>query len=305
MAPEPCKVLFVCTGNACRSQMAEGWLRVLGGPRVEVRSAGVEAHGLDPRAVAVMREAGVDLSGQRSTRLGPEMLAWADLVVTVCGHADARCPALPPGTRREHWPLEDPARAGGDEAAQLEAFRAVRDEIRRRVEGLLERLPSPVQVVHLDEVPLEPWSHGRRFAARMAQVGRLAGARKLGCRLVELPPGKAAWPMHAHHANEELFVILAGSGCLRLGGRRLPLRTGDLVAVPPGPGSEHQILNDGEEPLRYLVVSTMEEPDVVTYADSRKVAVLAGSPPGGNKARRTLELFLPLGAAVDYWAGED
>ncbi len=162
MAPEPCKVLCVCTGNACRSQMAAGWLRVLGGSRVEVRSAGMEAHGLDPRAVVVMREAGVDLSGQRPTRLGPEALAWADLVVTVCGHADARLPGPAAGTRREHWPLADPTRAGGDEAAHLEAFHAVRDEIRRRVEGLLQRLPPPVQVGIWTR---RPWSRGATAGA--------------------------------------------------------------------------------------------------------------------------------------------
>ncbi|ROR32006.1 arsenate reductase (thioredoxin) [Inmirania thermothiophila] len=134
------RVLFLCTGNSCRSQMAEGWLRALGRGRVEVQSAGIEAHGKNPRAIAVMAEAGVDISDQESTRLTPEMLAWADLVVTVCGHADAHCPTLPPGTRRLHWPLEDPARAQGSEAEVMAVFRATRDEIRRRVEDLLDTL---------------------------------------------------------------------------------------------------------------------------------------------------------------------
>jgi len=134
------RLLFVCTGNACRSQMAEGWARALGGAGIEVRSAGIEAHGLNPRAVTVMGEAGVDISGQRSTRLTPEMLDWADWVVTVCGHADEHCPALPPGTHREHWPLEDPARAAGTEDEVMAVFRASRDEIRRRVADLLRRI---------------------------------------------------------------------------------------------------------------------------------------------------------------------
>jgi arsenate reductase len=133
-------VLFVCTGNSCRSQMAEGWLRALGGGRFGADSAGIEAHGQNPRAIAVMHEAGVDISGQQSSILSDAQLQWADLVITVCGHADETCPMLPPGTLKEHWPLDDPARAGGGEEEILRQFRASRDEIRRRVTGLIERL---------------------------------------------------------------------------------------------------------------------------------------------------------------------
>jgi arsenate reductase len=124
--------------------MAEGWARHLGenwgGDWLEVQSAGIEAHGKNPRAIAVMREAGVDISGQESKRLTDEMLDWADLVVTVCGHADEQCPVLPPGTRKEHWPLEDPAKATGTEEATMAVFRASRDNIRQRVEALLSTL---------------------------------------------------------------------------------------------------------------------------------------------------------------------
>jgi arsenate reductase (thioredoxin) len=133
------KLLFLCTGNACRSQMAAGWARHLGNAELEVRSAGIEAHGLNPRAVTVMREAGVDISGQQSTVVTPAMLKWADLVVTVCGHADEHCPLLPPGRLKEHWPLDDPARASGDEAAIMQVFQACRDDIRGRVTDLLMR----------------------------------------------------------------------------------------------------------------------------------------------------------------------
>jgi arsenate reductase (thioredoxin) len=135
-------VLFVCTGNSCRSQMAEGWLRALGGDRFGVDSAGIEAHGLNPRAIAVMAEAGVDISAQASTRLTQEQLQWADLVVTVCGHADETCPVLPPGTRKEHWPLEDPAKAAGREDEIMGVFRAVRDQARQRVADLIRRLAA-------------------------------------------------------------------------------------------------------------------------------------------------------------------
>ncbi len=138
----PLRVLFLCTGNACRSQMAEGWARHLGRGRLEARSAGIEVHGQDPRAIAVMREAGVDISKQPSTRVDDTLLRWADLVVTVCGHADEHCPVLPPRTERAHWPLEDPARARGSEAEVMALFRAIRDEIRDRVRVLVDARPG-------------------------------------------------------------------------------------------------------------------------------------------------------------------
>ncbi len=135
-------LLFLCTGNSCRSQMAEGFARTLAGGAVNAMSAGIEAHGKNPRAIAVMLEAGVDISQQESTRLDDAMLAAADYVVTVCGHADEQCPILPPGVKKEHWPLADPARATGSDEEILDVFRAKRDEIRNRVADLLERLAS-------------------------------------------------------------------------------------------------------------------------------------------------------------------
>ena len=134
---EPLRILFLCTGNSCRSQMAEGWTRRLGGDRVVVASAGIEAHGQNPCAITVMGEAGIDISAQQSTVLTRNMLEQADLVVTVCGHADEVCPALPHGTRKIHWPLNDPARATGTEEEILGVFRATRDEVARRVAVLL------------------------------------------------------------------------------------------------------------------------------------------------------------------------
>jgi arsenate reductase len=133
-------ILFLCTGNSCRSQIAEGWARYYAGDRHSIQSAGIEAHGKNPRAIAVMQEAGVDISGQQSTRVSDAMLQAADLVVTVCGHADEHCPALPPGNRKEHWPLDDPARATGSEESVMQVFRASREDIRQRVTTLLESL---------------------------------------------------------------------------------------------------------------------------------------------------------------------
>ena len=143
MCENKTSILFLCTGNSCRSQMAEGWARALGGDSVRVHSAGIEAHGKNPRAIAVMAEVGVDISRQQSTRLEPKMLEEVDWVVTVCGHADAHCPSLPAGISRLHWPLDDPARATGSEEDIMAVFRACRDEIRARVQVLLDDLAQP------------------------------------------------------------------------------------------------------------------------------------------------------------------
>lgn len=130
------RILFLCTGNSCRSQMAEGWARHFS-PKDQIMSAGIEAHGLNPFAVQVMSEAGVDISRQESTLLSEYSLDEFDMIVTVCGDADEKCPVLPKGVRKEHWPLEDPASIEGGEEVKLEGFRAIRDEIRDRVGKLL------------------------------------------------------------------------------------------------------------------------------------------------------------------------
>jgi len=137
-------ILFLCTGNSCRSQMAEGWAHQLGGNRVVVQSAGIEAHGKNPRAIAVMREAGIDISSQESTIITEAMLDKADIVVTVCGHADEQCPVLPAKVKKIHWPLTDPAKATGSEEAIMNEFRATRDEVKKRVTDLLAQLSKGV-----------------------------------------------------------------------------------------------------------------------------------------------------------------
>lgn len=139
------KLLFLCTGNSCRSQMAEGWARHLKGDQIEAHSAGIEKHGMNPYAVKVMAEAGVDITGQRSktlTELGP--LAF-DYVVTVCGHANEHCPVFPGKTKVVHVGFEDPpklTKAMPDGEAKLAVYRRVRDEIRRFVETLPAALPN-------------------------------------------------------------------------------------------------------------------------------------------------------------------
>ena len=132
------KVLFLCTGNACRSQMAEGWARHLVGDRLEAFSAGTCPRGLDPRAVRVMAEEGVDISGQRSKHVDEVCHIPFDYVVTVCDRARDACPVFPGKVRLLHAGFEDPAAAQGTEEEVLALFRRVRDEIRR----FIERLPA-------------------------------------------------------------------------------------------------------------------------------------------------------------------
>jgi len=132
------RVLFLCTGNSCRSQMAEGWLRELAGDRFEVFSAGIEAHGKNPRAIDAMAEAGVDISAQQSEILDTELLKTIDLLVTVCGHADGHCPVIPVACTKVHWPFDDPASATGSEAEIMAEFARVRDQIRSRIETFVQ-----------------------------------------------------------------------------------------------------------------------------------------------------------------------
>ena len=136
-------LLFLCTGNSCRSQMAEGWARALLGDRVEAHSAGTDPGPLDPRAVRVMAEAGVDIAAQRSKRLDELGNVDFDAVITVCDSAARRCPVVPGPVRRLHAGFDDPPRLaarGASEDEALRHYRRVRDEIRSFVEGLPEAL---------------------------------------------------------------------------------------------------------------------------------------------------------------------
>ena len=125
------KILILCTGNSCRSHMAEGALREAAGDRVEVLSAGSEPAGfVHPMAIAVMREVGIDLSVHQSKSLDQFLDAGIHTVITVCSNADAACPLFPGQMARHHWGFEDPAHAQGSEEEVLEVFRDVRDRIR-------------------------------------------------------------------------------------------------------------------------------------------------------------------------------
>jgi len=137
------KVLFLCTGNSCRSQMAEGWAHALKSDSIEPYSAGIETHGMNPNAMQVMKEAGVDISGQHSKLLSSIMDVPFDYVVTVCGHADESCPAFMGKTKVVHVGFDDPpalAKLVDSEEEKLDCYRRVRDEIRAYVETLPESL---------------------------------------------------------------------------------------------------------------------------------------------------------------------
>jgi two-component system phosphate regulon sensor histidine kinase PhoR len=129
-------ILFLCTGNSCRSQMAEGFARQLSDGRLRIFSAGTEPKGIHPLAVRVMREAGVDISAQHSKGLDEIPLGQIDQLITLCGDAAETCPTLPAKIVRTHWPLADPALATGDEEEVMKIFRQVRDDIRARVQAL-------------------------------------------------------------------------------------------------------------------------------------------------------------------------
>jgi arsenate reductase len=135
--PSPRRVLFICTHNSARSQMAEGMLRTWGGGRYEAYSAGTEATLVRPLAIVVMDELGIDLRAQTSKTLGRYLDQPFDRVITVCDDAREACPVFPGARGMEHWSLEDPSAATGTEAERLAVFRAVRDEIARRVRALI------------------------------------------------------------------------------------------------------------------------------------------------------------------------
>jgi len=128
------KVIFICTGNSCRSQMAEGLLRKLAGERFQVFSAGLEPSRVHPKAIQVMQEIGIDISHHRSEHVNQYLDQEFDFIITVCDHAREHCPYFPGKGQRLHWSFPDPAAAGGSEEEVLAVFRAVRDQIKLALE---------------------------------------------------------------------------------------------------------------------------------------------------------------------------
>jgi uncharacterized cupin superfamily protein len=161
-------------------------------------------------------------------------------------------------------------------------------------------------IINLDQVTLDPYSHGSKFEVRDGAIASVIGGKQLGYSVAVVPPGKRAYPFHCHHVNEEMFLVLEGSGTLRIGSAEYPIRKGDVIAAPAG-GREtaHQIVNTSDEELRYLMVSTMFPTEVVEYPDSNKVAIYVGSAPGEDPAKRSFNHRGRLGPNLDYWEGED
>jgi arsenate reductase len=134
------KIMFLCTGNSCRSQMADGFARELGKGIIEAFSAGLNPAGLNQRAVKAMEEIGIDISANQSKAIDADLLGKMDVIITLCDHASEACPWTPPHIRRLHWSLPDPAKAEGTEEEIMDVFRKVRDDIRMRIEDCIKTL---------------------------------------------------------------------------------------------------------------------------------------------------------------------
>ena len=136
------KAMFLCTGNSCRSQMAEGFARELGKGLIEPYSAGLIAAGVNARAIAVMKETGIDISKQKSEEINEDLLRTMDIVITLCGNAEESCPYTPPEIKRIHWPIKDPVGTIGTEEDIMREFRRARDEIKKKMLELVDSLKT-------------------------------------------------------------------------------------------------------------------------------------------------------------------
>lgn len=158
---------------------------------------------------------------------------------------------------------------------------------------------------NFDEIELTSFEHGTRYASRGARVigPRVAGcaARDLGLSIDIVPPGKTGCPYHLHYAEEEMFIVLEGSGTLRVAGESIPIRAGDVIDIPPGPQYPHQIINTSDAPLKFLSISTQKSPEICEYPDSGKVGSFANEKGGLLDGRR---MHRPA-QDLDYWDGED
>ena len=165
-----------------------------------------------------------------------------------------------------------------------------------RQEVVVSNIPP---IVNLTDVEQEAYAQGDDFAAILARVGQHLGSKKIGITLVELDSGKKAWPYHLHFGQEEIFVVLEGHGTLRYDDKRYELSTGDVALTPAGPNTAHQIINTSEQKLRYLALSSKDDPEVCYYPDSDKIGAYAGERPG-----RELTFLARKENATDYWDRE-
>jgi uncharacterized cupin superfamily protein len=152
---------------------------------------------------------------------------------------------------------------------------------------------------NFNDVPLETWSRPPLYENLAARLAPGTAAQKLGASIDTVPPGKQSCPYHFHHAQEEMFIVLQGSGTLRVAGERLPIRAGDVIFIPAGPEYPHHIINTSDAPLQYLSISTRETPEVCEYPDSGKyMAMVRG------EGARGFEAIQRTSASLDYWDGE-
>lgn len=155
------------------------------------------------------------------------------------------------------------------------------------------------RVVNLDQLELERFEKGEKFACDAVRIGPLLGARDLGYSYDIVPPGKRSCPFHSHRGQEEMFFIVQGRGLLRYGAETRPIRAGDVICCPTGgPETAHQIVNDSDAPLAYLSVSTTRYPEICEYPDSGKLGAFGG--PGEPRIRHVTA----ASAGIDYWEGE-
>ena len=155
-------------------------------------------------------------------------------------------------------------------------------------------------ILNLDDVELQPFGQGEKFAAMLGRIGMPLGTKKIGCGLVVLEPGKRAWPHHEHYAQEELFIVLEGEGTVRYGDSEHAIRTGDVIFAPPGKGTAHQIVNTSDAPLRYLAFSSTDSPEICYYPDSGKYATFHS-----ENGQFPVHFVAHEDARRDYWDGED
>jgi uncharacterized cupin superfamily protein len=141
---------------------------------------------------------------------------------------------------------------------------------------------------------LEPFVREPLYRCESVSMTKGTLAKKLGCGFDVVPPGKQTCPYHLHHAQEEMFVIIEGTGTLRVAGERIPISAGDVITIPPGHEYPHHIINTSDKPLKYLSISTMEEPEICEYPDSKKISAYA--PHVGIRGRKETSL--------EYWDGE-
>ena len=148
-------------------------------------------------------------------------------------------------------------------------------------------------------------SAAQRFDARAAHVSGRLGARQLGYNITAVPPGMCAFPYHNHRVNEEMFLVLEGTGEVRIGSERYPVRRGDIVACPAG-GREtaHQFINTGNDELKFLAVSTRRSPEIAEYPDSDKFAIYAEYPANADGTKERFRFVGREGQGADYWDGE-